>query len=1273
MASFGEYNTDTTIPADKRNNCLALVLDARCLVGGAQRIADFEKERDADAATGCVTESMATVRVLYQLLYIAQHSHLGMDPTSAAPALDVKPGKFKEVPLSRPELSCYHGDTAHLAVYVAAVRSLANREDILAYVFVFYKQVTDFCFDKALEKLFTKLSPEVKRANAVATENSTVVELFRTRSDWVKYGLSQYVDYAFTRTDKGDKAVGLKLSSVDNPARTLSVFTFARADELIRKIQGDASAGIPTGIPAGTSGQVDMQDVGTSEQVGTQEQTDMHDVVSTSDQASTEDVPTDIPSFVEMSDVVPDEPVTTTTTAPSYFTSTDDYLVFPDGAFFIRPQLVDPEIVFRANCHNWVPPNGDSVEKRRQERWLEMLSGEVGQTDSVDSAIHYFNMLRESCLSEVGKDPAYLEWGKATKEKHVDLFLARMAKEKTVEGLRTREEYLLDDQFTDAEYEKEMTAERKRLANVLYYKEILKQRSIQTLQSVLMSDTRCPATAVTHGWLRRQQSRNPKWSAIHLIKKHLDSTLTDFGNFVTRETFMLECVETVNALHNEQLLLLISMLGSSDIREGLRLHFSMHGPPSSGKSFLLELLEKLTIPGMIKVVATQSEKSLTGDSIFNGLAIIMDEANSKMTGQGDGSGSADMKEVLSRGVTYSEMIVVDKETKKRVLVTTKSERICPHYMGTNLGIWRFQPAIVSRLATLVIPDRQYPDRNTTVMKYAAMSSDTGKERHEQYADEWRTRYAIANMLYVAIRIGMIPDINTTIPEKMLPVVLTHLREQGFSAPNRDQDRIILDCKLVCIYYAITKVFFTNDHYEEGTPFEYKQIFTCMQYMYVTREQFWFALSHLFPTFINPFTDYVLHAIYELVSENSGNIYTQTWHPEKGATVDDQNYYWLNLSDSVVNNDSILTGACAKIVRKIRQTSDIGLSEDNVRDVLEFLKNQKKVAKSYDMNGNLTSKERQYDVIRIKNLAMKKGLEISSHFLDSRLQTNYKGLLETTIRQTMRTNKDDPVKRVVVAYPIQRDPEMQAIPEPFADVKRAIAKKKAEDEAAKIRAASGAPLPSPPPAQAQANGNVPPPLQTAAPLQAQADGAPAQANGNVPPAQGGPPALAPAVPPQQHQHVDKTTKRPFLYHCMTNTNPGAEEGLKVRNDAYMQFGQDEVVNGRTLPKDYKPAPETVTTKPYDLENAVREKWLHRIGVEVVEKAAAAPKTRPALTSGQYPHDFMWKDPPPADEIPPQSNQGNADGNAESSKTGADGLNGVPQAGVVDEFVEITTDA
>ncbi len=83
------------------------------------------------------------------------------------------------------------------------------------------------------------------------------------------------------------------------------------------------------------------------------------------------------------------------------------------------------------------------------------------------------------------------------------------------------------------------------------------------------------------------------------------------------------------------------------------------------------------------------------------------------------------------------------------------------------------------------------------------------------------------------------------------VVLGSLKKRGFLMPNRDQERLMLYCKTVCIYYAICKVFFTEEHFKKGEAFKYTQILECRQYMYVTREQFWFALSHLFPTTPSP--------------------------------------------------------------------------------------------------------------------------------------------------------------------------------------------------------------------------------------------------------------------------------------------------------------------------------------------------------------------------------------------------------------------------------------
>jgi hypothetical protein len=318
-----------------------------------------------------------------------------------------------------------------------------------------------------------------------------------------------------------------------------------------------------------------------------------------------------------------------------------------------------------------------------------------------------------------------------------------------------------------------------------------------------------------------------------------------------------------------------------------------------------------------------------------------DELGEAMTGKGDGTGLSDVKEMLSRGLTRTEQCWLD-DLGKRLLTITDSERKSLMFACTNLVPRQLMEAIVSRVALISVPLQDRPELNATWANYMMEHDEEAKEQLERLQLRWRPLHVLAYLLRCMISCGFTEqDVDMSVAFKVSGLTFAYTANTlGAAVAPRDKQRIMILCKELVIYDAITKVFFSGDVIAPGTSFDMSQLLLCIPYLVSKQEHFYLAFSMMYEVIADPCMDIVLDAIKNMMDEDK----TIDKHPPRvdkySIKCYDPNYYYI--STAMFNTQAdIISAVVERLSSHIKSSSSHILSVEMIASIIEWLCKQKR--------------------------------------------------------------------------------------------------------------------------------------------------------------------------------------------------------------------------------------------------------------------------------------------------------------------------------------------
>lgn len=183
------------------------------------------------------------------------------------------------------------------------------------------------------------------------------------------------------------------------------------------------------------------------------------------------------------------------------------------------------------------------------------------------------------------------------------------------------------------------------------------------------------------GAIHRYRLENSLYT--HVVKRqHFDHTLSPFANTLILRMMEMNYLYHVADKHKYAVLMMIGRLNA--YQHAFKLHFNMitHSPSGArSKTYLFELMERLSIPGTVEVLTYETLKANAVDGNKNDRIIVFNEIpTSMLCAEVEKGGLAEsmFKERLTSMMVTAKVPYVDPETGKRTNRTIKS--VC-------MGVW----------------------------------------------------------------------------------------------------------------------------------------------------------------------------------------------------------------------------------------------------------------------------------------------------------------------------------------------------------------------------------------------------------------------------------------------------------------------------------------------------------------------------------------------------------------------------------------------------------
>ena len=287
--------------------------------------------------------------------------------------------------------------------------------------------------------------------------------------------------------------------------------------------------------------------------------------------------------------------------------------------------------------------------------------------------------------------------------------------------------------------------------------------------------------------------------------------LSPYGNMITRITTELDKVLKVHVNFRLALLSIGVMLSAYRFSWDLRPNLMLTGAGSSGKSFMMDMLEKLCFPGGVMNVTHITQQAFNSGQDISDVLLMIHEMPSHVLG------------IDPRGNHIEADPFLKNRMTKQMTVT-----ICPVKDSPNREVTSY----VSRCmgTTIMATNEESPDADTPMGQRSIKNPMIEQHRPDlsredaTYTLDWvedpenealiLRKFMLHSFLFFvvekAIEAGAIPDVDTGVSEIVYKWIFKELGKQGVSWPNIRQKKMYIDLtRVFAIYYAVDMEYFSE--------------------------------------------------------------------------------------------------------------------------------------------------------------------------------------------------------------------------------------------------------------------------------------------------------------------------------------------------------------------------------------------------------------------------------------------------------------------------------
>lgn len=360
-----------------------------------------------------------------------------------------------------------------------------------------------------------------------------------------------------------------------------------------------------------------------------------------------------------------------------------------------------------------------------------------------------------------------------------------------------------------------------------------------------------------------------------IIKHHIvDQTLSVFANRTLRLMEEYEQYCLISTAH--RMMFLIMHARYDAFRRDFGLHFNCFqaGDGATSKSFLFDLMAKMSIGGTIEVLTYQTGKADAVDGNRNDITTVCHEAppgmfRSAKNPNVDSTQEAMFKEKLTSQRVTAKIWCQDESTGKRTARLTKSECVGVWMGATNDPPSQVEEALKTRFFWGNFEKRQRRGRDIDdCMNGERMMSSEDKAHRNKFFLECKEEQYRVMVVEKAIWAGVIKDVNTTATNIVLPRMKNKMTKNSIICPGpRDWDRVKIFARNLAIVTAIERVCNLPGGKYFGKTFSEEALIYLEPHLCVTEEMVLFTLSLLSDQFRSPIEHKILNTIWNMEKNN----------------------------------------------------------------------------------------------------------------------------------------------------------------------------------------------------------------------------------------------------------------------------------------------------------------------------------------------------------------------------------------------------------------------
>lgn len=332
----------------------------------------------------------------------------------------------------------------------------------------------------------------------------------------------------------------------------------------------------------------------------------------------------------------------------------------------------------------------------------------------------------------------------------------------------------------------------------------------------------------------------------------VDPLMSFFGNMIARDLQCFEKILMISTTHSIFLRLLVN--GFCAYRYKLDLHNNtlLLGEGAAGKSFLLDTLTALLIPGTVTKISHATDKAATIDTDNNDFIACYHELPPNLLGQdksGLETGSSIIKDMMTSCLVTTHSIMVDHDTGRRIMTKFESEAVGVILAATNERADRIPEALSSRMQKISVNEYIRPDFTVTDMiKGNEVLEDEKIDMKQEEADftrRWRVRQCICNMVEKMVYCGVLCDVDMTVFNMVRKSVVDYLVDNNIvyrSSSTRETKFMHQFARTLTIIHAAEK--YANDPASPGykKEFTFQNLKDIQPYLFCTEEIAMFVLT-----------------------------------------------------------------------------------------------------------------------------------------------------------------------------------------------------------------------------------------------------------------------------------------------------------------------------------------------------------------------------------------------------------------------------------------------